>query len=134
MSPEGAGPDVGLMGRFRRIGATVVELARLRVEILATDVELGALRFFDALLLALAALLVLGVGLVLLCAWILLIVQPEYRLQALAALALVLLVGGGVALVAARGRLRQAGAAFQATRAELARDVAAFGPDRPAAP
>jgi uncharacterized membrane protein YqjE len=134
MKPGDDGPDVGLLGRLRRIGATAFELARLRVEILATDVELGALRFFDALLLALAALLALAVGLVLLCAWILLMVQPEYRLQALAVLALVLLVGGGLALAAARGRLRQAGAAFQATRAELARDVAVFGPDRPGAP
>jgi uncharacterized membrane protein YqjE len=134
MSPEGGGHAAGLMGRLRRMAATAAELAHLRVEILATDVEIGAQRFFDALLLALAALLALCVGLVLLCAWILLMVQPEYRLPALAVLALVLLAGGGAALAAARGRLRQAGTAFQATRAELARDVAAFGPDRPAGP
>jgi uncharacterized membrane protein YqjE len=123
-----------LFARLRRLLGTSLELLQLRIELLATDVELGTLRFFDAVVLALAALLALAVGLGLLCAWILLMLQPEYRLTALGLMALAFLAGGAWAVVAARGRMRQSGRAFQATRAELARDLAALSPDRASGP
>jgi uncharacterized membrane protein YqjE len=134
MSIDGAPARPGLQARLQRLAATALQLAQVRVEILATDVELGALRLLDAIVLALAALLALAVGLGLLCGVILLIVQPEYRLHALAALALLFLGGGVLALRAARARLTQAGGLFQGTRDELARDVAAVAADRPAGP
>lgn len=134
MNADGAPARPGLQTRLQRLAATALQLVQVRVEILATDVELAALRLLDAIVLALAALLALAVGLGLLCGLILLIVQPEYRLHALAALALLFLAGGVFALHAARARLTQAGGLFQGTRAELASDVAAVATDRPAGP
>jgi uncharacterized membrane protein YqjE len=134
MNSDGAPARPGLQARLQRLASTALQLAQLRVEMLATDVELAALRLLDAIVLALAALLALAVGLGLLCGLILLIVQPEYRLHALAALALLFLAGGVFALRAARARLTQAGGLFQGTRAELANDVAAVATDRPAGP
>jgi uncharacterized membrane protein YqjE len=119
----------GLFARLHRLLGTTLEIVQLRVELLATDVQLGALRFLDALALALAALLLLAAGLGLLAAWIVLMMAPEYRLTALGVIAIVLLAAGAWALAGARARLRSAGGAFAATRGELARDLTALGRD-----
>ncbi len=135
--PEGAAARAGrgaaapgLFARMHRLLGTTIELVQLRVELLATDVQLGTLRFFDAIVLALGALLMLAAGLGLLAAWVVLMMSPEYRLTALGVVALALMSAGVWALAVARARLRSAGGAFSATRAELARDLAALGPDR----
>lgn len=118
----------GLFGSARQLLFTGVGLLQVRLALLANDAELGALRFFDALVLALLALLSAGVGIVLICALVLLLLQDSYRLPALGLMALAFLGAGGWALASARNRLRQAGQAFDATRAELARDAAALAP------
>lgn len=118
----------GLYGSARRLLATGVGLLRVRLDLLALDLEVSTLRLFDAAVLALVALLGIGIGLVLLCALVLLLVQDAYRLHALAVMVLVLLGAGGWGLATARDRLRHAGAAFEATRAELARDAEALAP------
>jgi uncharacterized membrane protein YqjE len=147
--PPGAGPDArarapgadeapargpavraGLYARLQRLLGTTLELVQLRVELLATDVQLGGLRFLDALVWALAALLMLAAGLGLLLAAIVLMLAPEYRLLASVVMAVGLLGAGAFALVRARQRLRAAGGAFGATRAELARDLTALGSGR----
>lgn len=129
-APAAASARPGLFAKLHRLLGTTVELVQLRVELLATDVQLGTLRFFDAVVLALGALLLLAAGVGLLAAWIVLMMAPEYRLTALGVIAVVLLAAGAWVLAAARARLRAAGGAFVATRAELARDLAALGPDR----
>ena len=118
----------GLFGSARQLLLTGVGLLQVRLALLANDVELGALRFFDAVVLALLALLSVGVGLVLACALVLMLLQDAYRLPALGLMALLFLAAGAWALAAARRQLRQAGQAFDATRAELARDAAALTP------
>ena len=118
----------GLFGTTRRLLATGLDLLRVRLGLLAIDLEVSTLRLFDAIVLALLALLGIGIGLVLLCALVLLLVQDAYRVHVLAVMVLVLLGAGGWGLMVARDRLRNAGAAFEATRAELARDVAALAP------
>jgi uncharacterized membrane protein YqjE len=118
----------GLLGSARRLLATSLRLVQVRLDLLATELQLGAGQVFDAVLLALLAGLGLGVGLVLLCGWILLMLQEPYRLAALGTMALVFL-GAGLALVwAARRRLRGAARALDGTRGELARDIQALGP------
>ena len=61
-----------------------------------------------------------------LCLLVLLLVQDAYRIPVLLVMALAFLVAGVWALRAARSSLRQAGGSFEATRAELARDLAAL--------
>lgn len=121
-------PSRGLFASTRSLLSTTLELVRVRVELLANDAELGVLRLFDAILLALLSVLAIGIGVVLLCGFVLLLVQEAWRLHALGAMALVFLGGGAWALMAARASLRRAGWAFDATRAELARDLAALTP------
>jgi uncharacterized membrane protein YqjE len=119
-------PRRGLLGSARALLGTTLELAQVRLELLANDVETGSLRLFDGLVLAAFALLGVGVGIVLLCLLVLLLVQDAYRIPVLVVMALAFLAAGGWALVAARSSLRQAGGAFEATRTELARDLAAL--------
>jgi uncharacterized membrane protein YqjE len=119
-------PRRGLLGSARALLGTTLELAQVRLALLANDVEAGTLRLFDALVLAALALLGIGVGIVLLCLLVLLLIQDTYRIPVLLVMALVFLAAGAWALNAARSSLRQAGGAFEATRAELARDLAAL--------
>jgi len=117
---------LGLLASLRRVGASALELARLRLDLLASDVELGALCLFDALVLALFALVGLTVGLLLLCALVVASAAEEHRPLVLGGMASLLLLGGGAALWLARRRLRRLGRMFEATGAELGRDAAAL--------
>jgi uncharacterized membrane protein YqjE len=116
----------GLFAHLAGLLQTSVALLQNRLALLANDVELGALRCFDALVLALLGLAGVGIGLLLLCGWLLLLVDPAHRVWAAGLMTLGFLGAGVAALWAARGRLEQAGGAFEATRAELARDLAAL--------
>ena len=118
----------GLFGSARSLLTTALELLQVRLGLLATDVEAGALRLFDALVLGLLALMGVTIGLLLLCALVLMLVQEAYRVQALGVMVLVFLGGGAWGLAVARAKLQLAGAAFEASRAELARDLAALVP------
>jgi uncharacterized membrane protein YqjE len=120
--------DAGLFASARRLLATLLELGQVRLELIATEIELEKLRLFDALLLAGAAMLALAVGVVLLCFFIVAAAGDAYRLHALAVLALLFIGGSALGLRAARSRLRSPGTLFDATAAELARDRAALMP------
>lgn len=121
-------PKSGLYASARSLLRTAVRLLQVRVELLASDIEVSALRLFDAIVLALFAVLGLGVGLVLVCGLILLVVQEPHRPYVLGVMAAAFIGMGALALFVARARLAQAGAAFDATRGELARDVSALTP------
>jgi uncharacterized membrane protein YqjE len=123
MSAEG-----GILASSRRLLATLLEVGQVRLELIATEIELEKLRLFDALLLAGAAMLALAVGVVLLCFFIVTVAGEAYRLQTLAVLALLFIAGSAWGLQAARARLRSPGSLFDATAAELARDRAALLP------
>lgn len=118
----------GLFVSVRRLLATLLELAQVRLELVAAEIEIEKLRLFDALLLALAALLGLGVGAVMLCAFVVVLAGEAHRLAALGALALLFIGGSGLALREARARLRSPGTLFDASAAELARDRAELLP------
>ncbi len=120
-APTPPGPG-GIAGSLRRLASTGLSILQLRLQLLLTEVEQEKLRLFDALLRVVAGLLVLGVGLVLLVALVLLLVQPEFRLLALAALTALFLAGGAALLASGRKRWHQPGALLEGTVAELERD------------
>ena len=93
----------GLFDSLRQLSATALELAQLRLELLVADLELEKLRLIEAALFALLGLTLLGLGLVLLCAFVLLLVGEAYRLQALGVL-LLLCLGAGLMLLQSRTR------------------------------
>jgi uncharacterized membrane protein YqjE len=122
-----AAPPAGLFDSLRRLAATGVALAQTRAELLAADFELEKLRLVGAALRALIGLLLLGIGLLLGVAFVLLLFEPAYRLAALGVVAL-LFLAGGVALLVAASRRAAGESAFAATVAELKRDHDALAP------
>ena len=114
--------ESGLFASLRRLLATVLEIAQVRLELLGTEVELEKRRLFDGLLWGVVALLVLGVGLVLLCGFVALLFWEGYRLAAVGGMALLFLVGGVLLMREARHRLRNPTDMFENSVAELKRD------------
>jgi uncharacterized membrane protein YqjE len=125
----GQDAQAGLFGTLRRMLANALELAQVRLQLLGTEVELAAQRLVEGLLWGAMAVLVLGLGLVLLCGLLILLVQDAYRLAAVGVLALLFLVGGLWLLGQARQRIRRASGLFEASVAELRRDRAALSPN-----
>ena len=126
MSAPVQGP--GLFASLRQLLATALEMAKVRLELLQTEFEQEKLRVFDGLLWAGLALMLLGVGVVLLCGFLVLLVGEGYRLAAVGVLALLFLGGGALLIRAARERLRSPGGLMASTLAELERDRAGLVP------
>ena len=114
----------GLFASLRRLLGTVLEIAEVRLAMLGTVVELEKRRLFDALFWVAMAVLVLATGLVLLCAFVILLFSEGYRLPALGVMALLFLGGGLLLLRQAQQRLRSPEGMFGSSLAELKRDQA----------
>lgn len=113
---------------FRRLGDTLLALLQTRLALFNVELQQGALAAFDALVYAVAALVLMlfGIGCGLALLWTL--CPPDWRPWAMGAAAL-LLLGTGLALLRqGRARLAQAGGVFKGTLAELAADREALGP------
>jgi len=114
----------GLLASLRQLLGTVLETAQLRLALLSNEFEQEKLRLFDGLLWAGLALLLLGLGALLLCAFIVVLFWDSHRLLALGTLALLFLGAGTLLLVRARTRLQSPGGPLQSSVAELGRDRA----------
>ena len=112
----------GLFASLRRLLATALDIAQVRLELLGTEIELEKRRVFDGLLWGAFALLVVGVGLVLLCGFVILLFWDGYRLTAVGVLAVLFLVGGGILVQQARQRLRTPGGMLAANINEIKHD------------
>lgn len=117
----------GLFASLRRLLATALEIVQVRIELLAVEIEQEKLRIFDGLLWAALAVLLLGVGTVLLVALLLMLFWEGYRLAALAVLC-VLFIGGGVAVaMRARALLSSPQGMVSASVGEIERDREQLG-------
>jgi uncharacterized membrane protein YqjE len=125
--------QTGLFAAMRQLLHSAAQLALLRLDLLATDLELEKLRLVDVAVRALLGLMFIGLGLVLLIGFVLLLMWDGYRLAAAGVLTLLFLGGGGLLLQAAKRRLNDGEPMLAATRAEFARDQAALR-DEPASP
>lgn len=112
----------GLFSSLRQLLATTVEIARVRLALFSTEIEQEKLRLFDAVLWAGLALLLLGLGMLMLSAFVVVLFWDSHRLLALGALTLLYLGAGTWLLYRARQRLRSPGGLFNTSVAELARD------------
>lgn len=117
----------GLFASLRQLLGTVLASAQNRLALLSNEIEQEKLRLFDGLLWAGLALLLLGLGALLLAAFIVVLFWDSYRLQALGLLALLFLGAGGGLLGAAYARLRKHGGLFNSSVEELGRDRIALG-------
>ena len=119
-------PPSGLLASLRQLVSTLIDIAQVRLELLGTEIEVEKRRLFDGLLWAGIALLLLGLGLVLLCGFVVLLLWDGYRLAAVATLALLFLAGGAMAVQQAKRRLRSSQGMFNASLTELQRDQTAL--------
>jgi uncharacterized membrane protein YqjE len=115
-------PGAGLLVSLRRLLSTTLEIAQVRLELLAVELEQEKQRVVAGLLWAALAVLLLGIGTVLLVGLLLLLLWDGYRLPALALLSLLFLGGGGLLLRRAHARLSSRGGLAAASLGELARD------------
>lgn len=119
--------ESGLFASLSRLLATVLQMAQVRLQLLGTEVELEKRRLFDGLLWGGVALVALGLGLVLLCGFVILLFWEGYRLAAVGGMTVLFLVGGTLMLRHARYRLsnrNDSKGMFEASLAELKRDQA----------
>ncbi len=116
--------EPGLMASLRRLLGTAVETLQLRLSLLSNEIEQEKLRLFDGLLWAGLALLLLGLGALLLCAFVVVLFWDEHRLLALGGLTLLFLGTGIWTMFRARSRLQSRGGLFNSSVTELARDRA----------
>ena len=119
-------PPRGLLASLRQLVSTLLDIAQVRLELLGTEIEVEKRRLFDGMLWAGVALLLLGLGLVLVCGFVVLLLWDGYRLAAVATMAVLFLAGGAMAMQHAKQRLRSTAGIFNTSLSELQRDQAAL--------
>lgn len=118
----------GLFASLRQLLGTVLEIGQVRLALLGNDLEHQKLRIFDGLLRAALGLMLVTVGTVLLCGFIVLLFSEGYRLAALGLLTAGFLAAGVVLMRSGGQRLQSPHGMFDATLAELGQDRAALAP------
>ena len=119
-------PDAGLTASLRRLAGTLLEVARVRLELLSTEFESEKLRIFDAIVLVALAFMFATTGLALAVTFIVLLMPPEWRAVTLATLALACIAAAVGLALHARRRLASPAGPIPATVDELRRDRAEF--------
>ena len=116
------GQGSGLFNSLRRLGSTVLEAARVRVELVASEVEEQGLRLSQILVLAVAAGFCIALSIVLLVEFFVVLFWDTNRLTALGFFTLFFAMAGALLLLALRGRARSRPRFLAATVAELNKD------------
>ena len=128
------GDNAGLFGQLQQSLGAVIELLRVRLALLGTELGLEKQRLAAGLLWGATAFMCLTVAAVLLCGFVILLLWDSYRLAAVGVLALLFLAGGLLLLQVAQRRLSAETNLFRASLAELERDRAAFTAPAPNEP
>lgn len=118
--------STGLLGSVRNLLDTVLGLARVRLELLSTELQEALATHALAVVGACAALVLGGLGLAFAGIAVLLAIAPEQRLAAATLMALVFIAAG--AAVALMVRARERSRVFEASLDELQRDREALTP------
>ena len=129
-----ADTNAGLFGQLQKSLGSVIELLRVRLALLGTELGLEKQRLVTGLFWGVMALLSLTVAAVLLCGFVILLLWDGYRLAAVGVLALLFLVGGLGLLQAAKRSLSAESNLFSVSLAELDRDRASFTSSAPHEP
>ncbi len=122
--PLKPGQHGGLFASLRQLLATALEMAQVRLDLFLTEIEQEKLRVFDGLLWASLGVMLVGVGVVLLCGFVVVLLWDGYRVVTLGVLTLLFLGMGGLLMRAARARLRSPVNTLSDTVDELRRDIA----------
>lgn len=122
MSEQPRATDEGLFSSLKTLSASMIDIVRIRLELLSLDVAEERERLTALLVSMLVALFCLGVGVVLLTILIVVLLWDTHRLEALGALTgIFLAVGGGLGWYAI-SMLKAKPKLFEASLAELSKD------------
>jgi uncharacterized membrane protein YqjE len=121
-------------GPVRRLGASLLTLGRIRLELLAIEVQEEKERIAALLFWALLSALLVGFALVFVAATITVMLWDTHRLLVLGFSAATMLALATVGVVKLRGLTRHGHTLFASSLAELRRDAAALGPSPLAVP
>jgi uncharacterized membrane protein YqjE len=112
----------GLRGALARLGGTLFEFARTRLELATVELAEERERTFERLLLLVAAAVGFAFALLAASAFVVVWFWDTHRLLALAGVTVFYVVVGSIALVRLRALQRTAPKPFASTLAELERD------------
>jgi uncharacterized membrane protein YqjE len=114
----------GLFASLRRLLGTAIETVQVRLALLSNEIEEEKQRLVDGLLWAGLALLLLGLGTLLLCGFVVVLFWDDHRQEALGFLSALFLGLGAWLMRVARAYLRRPGGLFSTSVEELGRDRA----------
>jgi uncharacterized membrane protein YqjE len=100
-------PGTGIMQSLRNLAATAVELLRTRLELIVTELEEERLLLLGSAAWAIAALVCLTIGILLLALLVVVLFWDTHRIAAIAVLAGVFLVAGIAMAGTARRRVQR---------------------------
>lgn len=115
-------PGGGLFASLRSLIATATALLRTRLELLAAELEEEKFRLLSILMYGVAALFMLGAGVVLLAVFLAVLFWDSHRLMVLGGLSGVFMACGFAALLLALRQVRAGSGLFAASLAEMAKD------------
>jgi uncharacterized membrane protein YqjE len=128
------GENAGLFGQLQQSLGTAIELLRVRLALLGTELGLEKQRLTAGLFWGAAAFMSLTVAAVLFCGFVILLLWDGYRLAAVGVLALLFLGCGVFLLQVAQRRLGAESNLFSTSLAELERDRASVTSSTPHEP
>ena len=112
----------GLLSSLQSLVATVVAIARNRLDLLSTDLEIAREQLVSSLIMILVALFCLCFGALLLAIFIVVIFWDTHRLLALGSVTGLFLLVGSFTLWRVLRALKVMPATFEASLSELAKD------------
>ena len=128
------GENGGLFGQLQQSLGNVIELFRVRLALLGTELGLEKQRLAAGLFWGAAALMSLTLAAALFCGFVILLLWDNYRLAAVGVLTLIFLGCGLFLIQVAQRRLGAGSNLFSTSLAELERDRASFTSTTPNEP
>ena len=128
------GENAGLFGQLQQSLGAAIELLRVRLALLGTELGLEKQRLAAGLFWAAAALMSLTLAAALFCGFVILLLWDNYRLAAVGVLTLFFLGCGLFLLQVAQRRLNAGSNLFSTSLAELERDHASVTSNTPNEP
>ena len=110
------------MGSLRQLVSTLTAIVSTRLELLANELQEERLRLTQMLFFALCALFLIGIGIVLLVAFIVVLFWDEHRLVVLGGMSVLFLTLGVLTVLMLRNKSLARAKLFSASLAELVKD------------
>lgn len=116
-----------LLESIKALGETLIEVLRIKIEILSLDVKESRIRFISLLMLGVFSLLLFTLGIILGVFWLIIAFWESDRLLIMGVLTCVILFSGMLMLTVFLWKLKHGPEPFESSIAELNKDSAALG-------